>query len=732
MRQPELAIGWLRKSRPYFEILILFLALLYWLGGGGTFEGSLSWKHQFAGHVVSALAAGAAGWFLLATRTGLKIRAPHRSLNLLAAAVLIDAGARAVLGQSWQAPEFAAGAFAAAVFFYLLPNVAEDGEALAWGLVLAASSCCGIGIYRAWTDGYSELALPLGNRTHMAGLAILCLGPAIGLLLGARRRNLPKLAALLASLLLTFSLVRTGSAAAVLVLGGFAASIGVLTLGRRFPGRAVVIALAAFALAGLWSAGASYDPIARVRRIIKGQDDPTLSWDNRLRYWRGALPAFAARAPLGYGPGQVGDQYPRFRLQRPGFAPHGEILPDLHNTALNWLFEFGWIGAALRIALFLGITIAAIRADSPLQRWAGYSLAAYGAFSFFHYQLMNPAIASALVCVAAISVPAASSIRVTARGAFILGLLLIGSAAAASGYWLRSDYAWFLFERSKTAEAGAAAKDLADAANLDARGGLYDFFAALRLDRSPRLAGLPSELRAGVRASAEHHFRRAATLQPFMPIVIAPYGRFLLRDSRPCESMQALETAASLDFYFSMAHYDLANAYRLCGRRDMAEAQCAIAILTQPALSFARAWQDPDREFLHGCVALSKRWLQAWGPRPTENEGDSYTRLLHFLEKREHALTGKESIVAEFTLSDGVGTDLPGDPFAFLFHRGSPYFAITEIPLSAPASGSWAPDGIGSIRGLSAVTFDQVRDAYRRGQLDGLVRRLGQSSRMAR
>ena len=728
MRQSELAIAWLHRRRSCIKTLVILSALLYWFGRGGTFEGSLSWTHQFAGHIASALAAGAASWFLIARQSNLKLRAPHWSISLLAAAVLIDAGARAVLGQSWHAPEFAAGAVATAVFFYLLLNVAESGEALAWGLVLASSVCCVAGLYWAWQGGYSELALTLGNRTHMAGLTILCAGPAIGLFLGARRSSFPRLVAMLASLLLIFSLGRTGSAAALLVLGGFAVLVGILTLGRRFPGWAVVFAVAACTLAGVWSTGTSYEPVARARRIVQGREDPTLSWDNRLRYWRGVAPALAARPVLGHGPGQVGDQYPRIRPQEPGLAPHGEILPDLHNTPLNWLFEYGSIGAALRIALFLGIVVAAVRAESPLQRWAGYSLAGYGAFSLFHYQLMNPAVSSAVVCVAAISVPLESSARLTPRGAFLIGLVLAGSAAAASGFWLRSDYAWFLFERSKTAEAAAAANDLASAANLDERGGLYDFFVALRLDRSPRPASLPPDLREGVRASAEHHFRRAATLQPFMPIVIAPYGRFLLRSNRPCESIDALETAVSLDYYFSMAHYDLANAYRLCGRSDMAESQCAIAILTQPALSFASAWQNPDRKFLHDCVALSISWLLAWEHSALEADDEAHTTLLHFLEKREQALTGDEAIAAEFTLSDAVGTDLPGDPFAFLFHRRSPYFVITEIPLSAPASGSWAPNGIGSIRGLSGVTFEQVREAYRRGRLDSFVRALGNST----
>jgi hypothetical protein len=283
-----------------------------------------------------------------------------------------------------------------------------------------------------------------------------------------------------------------------------------------------------------------------------------------------------------------------------------------------------------------------------------------------------------------------------------------------------------LFERSKTAGAELAASDLGRAAELDSHGGLYDYFAALRLDRAPPAANPMGRDRPDADSSATLHFERAASVQPFMPIVLAPYGRFLLRGDRPCESIDALETAVSLDFYFTMAHYDLANAYRLCGHSRKSKAEGAIAILTQPALSFATAWREGDAAFLRECLAIASTWAFRWEVAMESPDNEFHATLLRFLEKRSSELSGEEAIVAAFTLSDTVGADLPGDPFAFLFQRRSPYFALTEIPLSAPASGSWAPNGIGAIRQLRALSFEEVREAYRGEQLERLMASLGE------
>jgi hypothetical protein len=116
MRQSGLTVVHSARGRRYLEVTIFSGVLLYWLGRAGTFEGSLSWQHQLVGHVVSLVAGTALGWILITRREGLQIHAPRWGGNLLIAAVLIDALARALVGQSWQAPEFAAAAFASAVF----------------------------------------------------------------------------------------------------------------------------------------------------------------------------------------------------------------------------------------------------------------------------------------------------------------------------------------------------------------------------------------------------------------------------------------------------------------------------------------------------------------------------------------------------------------------------------------------------------------------------------------
>jgi hypothetical protein len=52
-----------------------------------------------------------------------------------------------------------------------------------------------------------------------------------------------------------------------------------------------------------------------------------------------------------HGPGQVGALYPKYRLQKPGLAPHGEVVPDLHSLPVHWLFQYGIVGLGIRAAV---------------------------------------------------------------------------------------------------------------------------------------------------------------------------------------------------------------------------------------------------------------------------------------------------------------------------------------------------------------------------------------------
>jgi hypothetical protein len=166
-----------------------------------------------------------------------------------------------------------------------------------------------------------------------------------------------------------------------------------------------------------------------------------------------------------------------------------------------------------------------------------------------------------ILLTAVIGTPRGEPREWSAQASSALGLLLVGCAVVIFSYQSRLDYANYLLARS-SAEPERKAVDSTLRANLlDFRGGFYDAVAAVRIDHLLMSVGQGSTDAPFLLDAAERHYRRSLEPDPFAPQITAAQGSLLQRAGKICDSIAPLETAASLDFYFSLAHFNLANAY---------------------------------------------------------------------------------------------------------------------------------------------------------------------------
>jgi hypothetical protein len=699
-------------------VLLIGIGLFYWLAFGGTFAGALSWRHQLFAHLLIFAVTLAAGWKLVRRQSAIRLRGLPAALNVAFGFIILDKLWRAVVGQSWNSTEDLAASVSLLILFYLLLNVLDDSSALAAGCVLATVACCLIGLALAYIQ-HESLALPLGNRVLMAGLFVLVTPLAAAL---ANDIELPKWRRMLwaaAVVILLIGVIRTRSSAAIAILPILA--LLYTAAGRRSARQIAVTAVFVVAIvaAGYWLAD-SNESLSRLKSIVRSGTD--LNLENRERYWSGSLPAIRQKMLAGWGAGAVGVNYPPFRIQSPGFSVPGEAVTDLHNVAMQWLFEYGVAGAALRLAAFFGFLAVAFPGTTILQRAAVLALAGYGVYSLVHYQLSNPAVCLVILLTAVIAAPRGERLEWSAQASSGLGLVLVGCAVVIFSYQSRLDYANYLLARSSAEPERKAVDSTLRASLLDFRGGFYNAAAAVRIDHLLMSVGKESADAAFLQDAAERHYRRSLEPDPFAPQITAAQGSLLQRAGKICDSIAPLETAASLDFYFSLAHFNLANAYAACQLPEQATAEAAITLMTNPGTAFATHWRA-NPAFLTAALDLSLRWMDSWNWKSIPGNSEKLRRLDAFLRAvREAPQKGQRQVA--FTMVDGVASQLVSDPFAYIFQRRTPPFESTRIAVDGLDTGTWAPEGMGRVPGVRPLTYTEIYSAYRERKLDPLMRSL--------
>ena len=698
--------------------LLIGFGLFYWLAFGGTFAGALSWRHQLFAHSVVFLAILAAGWNLIRWQSAIRLRLLPAALNIAFGLILVDKLWRAIAGQSWNSREDFAASLSLCILLYLLLNMIDGASALAASCVVATLACCLIGLALA-TMQHEALSLPLGNRVFMAGLLVLVTPLAVALAADVEQPKWRRAVWAVSAVILLIGVIRTRSSAAIAVLPLLALLYAAMgrTIIRKIAVSAIFVAIIAAAGYGLADTS---EPLRRLKSIVIHGTD--LNLENRERYWLGSLLAIRQKMLAGWGAGSVGVSYPPFRIQSPGFSVPGEAVTDLHNVPMQWLFEFGVAGAVLRLAAFLAFLAAAFPGRTTLQKASVLALLGYGIFSLAHYQLSNPAICLVILLTAAMAAPRGEHWEGSPQSASALGILLIGCAVGIFSYQSRLDYANYLLAKSSSEPDRKAVDSTLRASLLDPRGGFYDAVAAVRIDRLLMNAGKESADAAFLLEAAERHYRRSLDPDPWAPQITAAQGSLLQRAGKICDSIEPLEKAASLDFYFSLAHFNLANAYAACMTMEQATAEAAITLMTNPGTAYATQWRA-NPAFLTSALDQSLRWLDSWNWKSIPGNSEKLRRLDAFLRAvREAPQKGQRQVA--FTMVDGVAGQLVSDPFAYIFQRRTPPFESTRIAVDGLDTGTWAPEGMGRVPGVRPLTYGEIQSAYRERKLDELMRSL--------
>ncbi len=701
-------------GRRIVEKAAAFGLFFYLIGWAGSLEGALHWMHQAA--LATVLFGSAAAVGAVAYRRSV-VRLPSLWIAATVALILLEKVVRALTQASFRTRDDVAESVLLALFFLAVLNAPSIRTSIVWGLAGAAACWSLIGTYWSLHGGYRELALPLGNRALMAGLLVSVLPAVLGLVGKHGKTRFGAGAALLAATI-GWAMVRTRSAAAVLLLCAVVFAFGCLYAPRTRVIAALGIVAIGVTLA--LSSVAQFGPFQRVSSVLAGHGDPTASWNNRARYWEGASELIAARPVFGHGPGQVGLVYGAHRIQQAGLAPHGEVVADVHNLPLNWLVEYGAWGAGWRVlgfVLWLAAAIRAARRSDGLQGAAAISLAVYGVYSLAHFQLTNPAILISLIALAAVATPTAE-VKLSRQRIRVLGSgVVITAACVALASQSRSIMANRLYSSGTRMDGNAGVSRMLRATALDPAGGVYDLGAALRIEKLYFEGEHAAADASFLRDAADRHYLEALQHQGLISSSTAAFGRFLLRSGRPCRAAEFLRRAVSLDFFNSYSHYELANAYRACGNPKMANQAAAVALITNPAVANASAWRS-EPEFLRAALRQSTAWLDRWADLRERGE---VRAIVGFLNERSRRLGGKQVVAAHITLSDLVATEIRDDPYAFIFQRKMIPFAASEIAVDGLLSGSWSPQGIGAFSQLQAVRYGEVLEAYESRNLSSLM-----------
>jgi O-antigen ligase len=411
------------------------------------------------------------------------------------------------VNESWNSREALAASISLALLFYLLLNV-FDQASLMLACVSAVLASAFLGMVLARLQGYRELALPLGNRVLMAGVLILILPVAVGSFRqeaeGWRVRSLW----VVAILVLMVALVQTRSAPAIAILP-VVLLCSSITGSHSLRRIALPLALTGVTALGLYLFADHFEPLRRLKSVLYSGTDTTLSWNNRVRYWSGALQAIRRKPLMGWGSGNVGVRYPPYRIQHPGFTPSGEVVPDLHSVPIQWLFEYSAVGLALRIAAFAIVVGAGFARRTILQQTAVVGLLSFAIFCLVHHNLNNPATILIITMVVIISVPCSDVLALSPLASRSIGLLSVALAMAIFSLQSRLDYANYLLAKGSQQRPRPGVESLIRASILDPRGGFYDAVAAHRIDELLR-----GEPHRGADArflfqAADSHYRKA-------------------------------------------------------------------------------------------------------------------------------------------------------------------------------------------------------------------------------
>jgi tetratricopeptide (TPR) repeat protein len=296
--------------------------------------------------------------------------------------------------------------------------------------------------------------------------------------------------------------------------------------------------------------------------------------------------------------------------------------------------------------------------------------------------------------------------------------MLICGALTLLSFQVRLDYANYLLAQSGNQSGKEAIESVLRAGIVDSRGGFYDAVAALKIDQLSN----GSADKAFLLRAADNHYRRELDLNPWSPQIIAAYGDFLIRAGRPCEAIATLERSVSLDFYFSLSHFNLANAYASCRSSDQAATEAGIAILTTPTLAYSTEWRN-NPIFLERALDESWKWISVWKTGSSPEDGEKRRRLEDFV-RAVRAAPHAGQVRVKIALSEQVAAQLISDPFAYIFQRRSPLFEPTRIEIDGVETGSWAPEGIGHMRSLRSLRYGELSSAYEQKATGALMRSL--------
>ncbi|MBL9188256.1 MAG: O-antigen ligase family protein [Opitutaceae bacterium] len=423
-----------------------------------------------------------------------------------AGAIMLSALASPYQGPSllWSAPLLGGLAFFFATFDWL--HGADEpatnrrdkliGRAVAFLGVAAATSLVmwlswwpthGLGNALAGRNGYT-----LGHSNYTAGLALLLLPCALGLLRRANRAA--RMTGLLGAGLGLALLFTSGSRAGVIGLAVLAGT-GLLAAPLA-PKKKLLLALALLIGGALFTAA---NP--RTREFFTPADPadaPNLSNVQRSAMLTAGLRMGGDRPLLGWGPGTTPLAFPRYRA---GLEGGVENALQLHSTPVQLWAELGAAGVAAALALLV-LAIRAARAQ-PI---AAIALAGYGVFAVFDWQLDVPIFACAIATLAALLAPPLGT-PVSVNGARALG----GCAVAC----LALIVAFGRVDPTPALNARALALTVERTAENDARAvALLRESLALNPDQEIAHSNLAWLLVATDPLAAERHFRAAARLVP--------------------------------------------------------------------------------------------------------------------------------------------------------------------------------------------------------------------------
>ena len=469
------------------------------------------------------------------------------ALLIAAGGVIASALASPYRGPSllWSAPLLGGLAFFFATFDWLHADAAlsdrrREKLLAVLGASLALIAVTSLTLWMLWrSDGGFAEALaarnpyPLGHSNYTAGLALLLLPCAIGLV--RRDDQASRITGLMGALLALALLFTSGSRGGIVGLAAMAA-IG-LRLAPLPPRRRIVLAFVGFVAGAVFIAA---NP--RTRAVFERADPasaPNLSNVQRAAMATAGLRLGLDRPLLGWGPGATPLAYPRYRA---GLEGGVEFAGQLHSAPVQLWAELGAVGVIAALVL-LGLAAR----GAPAQPAAAIALAGYAAFSVFDWQLDVPIFGFAVATLAALlaaprAAPASPNLTRAVGGIALASLALI----AAFG------------RRDPTPELNARALALTveRTPETDARAvALLRESLALNPDQEIAHSNLGWLLVTADPIAAEDHFRAAARLVPDKGGVYFGLGLAALNQARSDRAARAFALEGLNDPAFLASPY---------------------------------------------------------------------------------------------------------------------------------------------------------------------------------